>query len=124
MSDVRAKLMDPQNSDKYTDDCSQSRNSSATLDGTTGDSARDALKRCESGTVGGAGWGNKTGEFRKGTVNLRFSFKQRRQNWMLTASCKQDSIRDSVVEGIGHVLHNDKIVEKGRQLREKEGRTG
>ena len=53
-----------------------------------------------SGSTGGAGFGNKTGEMEGPT---------------------KDSTLGKVMEKVGGMMKNEKIVEKGRGMREKEG---
>lgn len=53
-----------------------------------------------SGSTGGAGFGNKTGEM---------------------GGPSKDSVLGKVVEKVGGLVGSEKIVEKGKGMREKEG---
>jgi hypothetical protein len=53
-----------------------------------------------SGSTGGAGFGNKTGEMQ---------------------GPSKDSTLGKVVEKVGGMLKNEKVVEKGRGMREEKG---
>ncbi|KAF2015502.1 hypothetical protein BU24DRAFT_461746 [Aaosphaeria arxii CBS 175.79] len=52
-----------------------------------------------SGATGGAGWGNKTGKFTE----------------------SHDSTVGKLMEKAGHMVHNEKLAEKGRAMRVEQG---